>query len=276
MKWPTKHVLVRPASALVMALTLRGMSCFALTREEAGCEQAVARAFERYWVTTIECLVKCNEVPQATPTRSCAPEACLQKGRAKADEIIARRCVGAACPGCYPGGCPSYPDSVLDSVRSRAEALIGKLFCDDGASADGLTHAEGKCRESAARQLQRYVATFTECVGNCTRDVRGKKIPRGHVRAGQPGPGASPLRPEDASLSRPGRGAPGRILHGTMPGLARLLRPLAMRRSRACRDRWRLAVVQPGHDLLHRWTVLPRWPPRSRRGVRRSHMYPPG
>ena len=185
MRWGTKGDIARHVCTVVMVLTLRGSSSLAqeppppLTPEKAGCQQTLARAQVRSWGTAIDCLVECAEMRRSDPTVVCSAEACLEAGRAKTEARVARRCGGMACPDCYAGGCPAFPDVALDAVRAPAELLIGQLFCDDTGSADGLTRAESRCQDALPREMEQFVAAFRQCIGNCEGDVRSGTIAAG-------------------------------------------------------------------------------------------------
>jgi len=59
------------------------------------------------------------------------------------------------------------------------DGLVGQVLCDDGASADGLTAVEDRCRRSTGAALAKAARAMGRCFIRCRRDEeRGKLAPQ--------------------------------------------------------------------------------------------------
>jgi hypothetical protein len=115
--------------------------------------------------------------PTASRRTALLHAACIAKADAGRARSIARGCA-RDCPECYQGGdCAAYGDGAVTVTGQVVDGLVGQILCDDGASADGLTTVEDRCRRSAGTALAKAARAMGACFVRCRRDEERGKLP---------------------------------------------------------------------------------------------------
>jgi hypothetical protein len=179
----------RLAAALTVAVALGGAARLAaaqespdaVTPEENRCETQMSAALARYVgdVATCQqrCLAKypvygaCNDLSLSTTDPvflGCLASAALRAAAATG------ACAGTACPECYRGGiaCAAFRDARFAAAISDTWLVLPTLYCDDAASADGLSAAEASCRRSLVAAGTRVVSGVAGCLARCHQAAR--------------------------------------------------------------------------------------------------------
>lgn len=139
--------------------------------DTAACQATTAQRLQRLAHQAGDCLLACHHDAATDPSRRCDTDApddtlarCLSHARAKADKRIRRACAGDACPACYAGAdCPRFVEGAAATTLQAVDRYFDALYCDDGASVDGLTDAESRCRASAWVDVQRLTRRVLRC-----------------------------------------------------------------------------------------------------------------
>jgi hypothetical protein len=191
--------MVMRATLVLVALVVAARPAAAeLNLAEAVCQvrasrNVVATESRRY----AKCLLKCAQhlgTLASGATECPLANACANGGLANPDcrcldraiqTAVAHEVDGCAdCPECYvnAGGDPNpscEPDANAksDTVAMWSESLFftgsPAIFCDDGASPDGLTVAEGKCQQSVAKTLAGFARKTARCYADCRNSALG-------------------------------------------------------------------------------------------------------
>ena len=158
-----------------------------LTRAEEACQRTLGPATDHFGAAIAACVVRCDAKVargKAVAADCVAPyggttRACIAKADAAARRAIARGCA-RDCPECYQGGdCAGYGDGAVTVTGQVVDGLVGQVLCDDGASADGLTAVEDRCRRSTGAALAKAARAMGRCFIRSRRDEeRGKLAPQ--------------------------------------------------------------------------------------------------
>ena len=156
-----------------------------LTKAEEVCQRTLGPATDHFGAAIAACVVRCDAKAargKGVATDCVAPygaatRACIAKANAAARRSIARGC-RRDCPECYQGGdCTAYGDGAVTVTGQVVDGLVGQILCDDGASPDGLTAAEDRCRRSAGAALAKAARAMGGCFVRCRRDEERGKLP---------------------------------------------------------------------------------------------------
>jgi hypothetical protein len=175
------------ALLLILTSTAAASHTPSLTRAEEACQRTLGPATDHFGAAIAACVVRCDAKVargKAVATDCVAPygvatRACIAKANAAAHRSIARGC-RRDCPECYQGGdCAAYGDGAITTTGLVVDGLVGQILCDDGASPDGLTTVEDRCRRSAGTALAKAARAMGVCFVRCRRDEeRGKLAPQ--------------------------------------------------------------------------------------------------
>jgi len=186
-----------------------------LTRAEEACQRTLGPATDHFGAAIAACVVHCDAkvargkavaadcvAPYGTATR-----ACIAKADTAARGAITRGC-SRDCPECYQGGdCAAYGNGAVTVTGQVVDGLVAQVLCDDGASADGLSTAEDRCRRSTGSALAKAARAMGACFLRCRRDEeRGRLAPQ--ACAAQPLPASARAcldRVKDAARKTIGR-----------------------------------------------------------------------
>ena len=176
-------IAARPAAA---ELTLAEGVC-----QVRASRNVVATESRRY----AKCLLKCAQHlgSLASGATECPiANACANGGQANPDCRCLNRAIEVAvahevdgctdCPECYAGGaCDTDANAKSDTVAMWSESLFftnsPAIFCDDSASPDGVTVAEGKCQQSVAKTLAGFARKTARCYADCRNSALGGGTP---------------------------------------------------------------------------------------------------
>jgi hypothetical protein len=202
---PSKSFL---AIGTLLTGLLVGSTCAGaeLTTDEIECEQAMSRGLGQFAVDLAQCITRCEAGARNgdNPASDClrpyagATAACIRDARAGAEgraaTRIARDC-GTSCPSCYSGGdCVFEARTRADSFEISVDLAVRLFFyCDDSASADGLTAGEARCEDTVLTSAIEFFAAKSKCYSQC----KGREL-EGEIPSGRCDP-PSPLDPETAA-----------------------------------------------------------------------------
>ena len=161
-------------------------------KDEAKCESNAGKTLGKFTGQKAKCISKCIKTGRKTsgPYTGCfgpgfsdpATNACIKdplKGaEAKAAASIVKKCPD--CPECYdPNVCTdsSSTNPFVSNTESLIDPFGNLVFCTEAA---GMTPTkdEGKCEDSVAKALAKFVASKTKCYDKCTKnELKGKIAP---------------------------------------------------------------------------------------------------
>jgi hypothetical protein len=158
-----------------------------VTDDESKCQLGTSLALGKFVTDKAKCITKCEQGARKAlnPFTDChapfagATLACVQRAESKAEGLEQSRCA-KDCPECYTGG-----DCVADSAARVADAeaqvdlLTPLVFCDDSGSGDGLTAAEAKCMDTAAKTLSNFAKKKLNCYAKCRKAEHKGTTPPG-------------------------------------------------------------------------------------------------
>ena len=75
------------------------------------------------------------------------------------------------------GACDS--GELSEEVAAAIDLYAGLVYCDDSASADGLTPAEATCQDGATKTLASFVVKRLSCFRKCHEEVQKGDLPAG-------------------------------------------------------------------------------------------------
>jgi len=186
------------AVLLVLASHAAASHTPSLTRAEEACQRTLGPATDHFGAAIAACVVRCDAKVahgKAVAADCVAPygastRACIARADAAARRSIARGCA-RDCPECYQGGdCAAYGDGAVTVTGQVVDGLVAQILCDDGASADGLSPVEDRCRRTAGAALAKAARAMGGCFLRCRRDEqRGKLAPQ--ACAAQPLPASA-------------------------------------------------------------------------------------
>ena len=175
------------ALLLILTSTAAASHTPSLTRAEESCQRTLGPATDHFGAAIAACVVRCDakvargkgSAADCVAPYGDATRACIAKANAAARRSIARGCA-RDCPECYEGGdCATYGDGAVTVTGQVVDGLVAQVLCDDGASADGLTAVEDRCRRSAGGALAKAARAMGGCFVRCRRDEeRGKLVPQ--------------------------------------------------------------------------------------------------
>src|SRR5262249_43096967 len=148
-----------------------------LTGDEVKCQIGTSLAQGKFVTEAAKCAIKCQQAARKGGNAAdCAPPfggatlQCINLAVSKAEGLEQSKC-SKDCPECYSGGdCTADSVSRTKNNLSQANTFGSILYCDDSGSTDGLTKAEAKCADMAAKTLSKYVAALGKCGQKCVAD----------------------------------------------------------------------------------------------------------
>src|SRR5258706_4792608 len=149
-----------------------------LTRGEETCQRTLGPATDHFGAAIAACVVRCDAkaargkavAADCVPPYGTATRACIARADGAARGAITRGCA-RDCPECYQGGdCAAYGDGAVTVTSKVVDGLVSQVLCDDGASADGLTAAEDRCRRATGTALAKAARAMGACFLRCRRD----------------------------------------------------------------------------------------------------------
>jgi hypothetical protein len=179
---------------IVAAVIAAGSARAQVTDAELACQASTAKAMGKFTAGRAKCILKCEQGArkERNPVSDCVPGSfggatavCAEAAEDKAAETEVKKCV-KDCPECYdgdgmctPGDCACDSEELSEEVAAAIDLYAGLVYCDDSASADGLTPAEAKCQDGATKTLASFVVKRLACFQKCHQKVQKGDLPAG-------------------------------------------------------------------------------------------------
>lgn len=157
------------------------------SKGELQCQIGTSQAVGKFIRAKAQCIDNCRkiafaggEVPDCSPPYDSGPiQGCVQAAESQAGGDMQSSCA-QDCPECYAGGdCQVDSDTRVADAEAHVDAVAAEAFCDDTASADGLTLSEFKCQRTVRKVIAHFAATKLKCFAKCRKGEIGGKIPPG-------------------------------------------------------------------------------------------------
>ena len=145
------------------------------TQEEFLCEYKGSDAAWKLGETEMRCVILCERSVRGGTTDpsecvrpfSGATQGCVNGAQGKETGRVCKACNPDA-PECYGAAdCNMIGDGFKTTIEGQIDPLLADAYCDDSASPDGLTAAEGKCQDTVVRYLGTFLAKKAHCLAKC-------------------------------------------------------------------------------------------------------------
>ena len=179
---------------ILAALIAPGSAHAQVTDAELACQAATAKAMGKFTTGRAKCITKCEQGARKgrNPLSDCVPGSfggatavCAEAAEEKAADTEVKKCV-KDCPECYdgdgmcaPADCACDSGELSEEVAAAIDLYAGLVYCDDFASADGLTPAEATCQDGATKTLANFVVKRLSCFQRCHQKVQKGDLPAG-------------------------------------------------------------------------------------------------
>ena len=166
-------------AVIVVPLALGGGPARALhdpdiTQDEFKCQYKTEGLAWKYYAKRVLCVASCQrdqrdggDLSKCAIPNGSGVNGCINGSHGNAQGHICNAC-NPDPPECYPqGSCSQLADAELALVEPEADTQLGEIYCNDSASGDGLTAAEGKCEDVVAKVLAKFGAKKARCIAKC-------------------------------------------------------------------------------------------------------------
>ena len=179
--------LVTFCGALALSLIAAASASAIDNGDEAKCQLGTSLEIGKFIRAKGQCLDSCQHhafegsgnAADCVPPYGGSTAGCVTSSEAESGGKIQKSCA-QDCPECYSGGdCSVDADARIDDAELHVEALAADIFCDDSASADGLTLSEHKCARTVRKFVTQFAAAKIKCYAKCRKDELSGKIAAG-------------------------------------------------------------------------------------------------
>jgi hypothetical protein len=180
------RILMIAATATILAVGAPGAVAQQTTADEVKCQLGTALGLGEFVREKFQCIENCQKTSFGSETpQSCAPPysgallGCVTSAEGAAGGLLQSSCA-KDCPECYSGGnCQQDADTRVADAEAHVDALAPQIFCDDSASADGLTLSEFKCQRTVRKFIAKFFAAKVRCFAKCRKSEASGRIAAG-------------------------------------------------------------------------------------------------
>ena len=181
------RVLATLCGALALSLIAASSASAVDNGDELKCQLGTSLEIGKFIRSKGQCIDDCQKqvfggsgnAADCVPPYGGSTAGCVTSSEGQAGGGIQSSC-SKDCPECYSGGdCSLDADTRIADAEAHVEALASDIFCDDSASADGLTLSEFKCARTVRKFVTQFAAAKIKCYARCQKLEVSGKIPAG-------------------------------------------------------------------------------------------------
>lgn len=174
----SRGILVLAATALMFVTITPIARASDLSPDEARCQLRSIGGARVFVGAKLSCLRRCarEALTGRVPESDCRPPyggmtaRCVASREAETLQRLEAGSCARDCPECYAGGdCRAAADGRVGRIEAAIDGLTSLVYCDDGASPDGLTRSEQSCADHIAAELRRFALAKFQCLRSCGR-----------------------------------------------------------------------------------------------------------